>query len=42
MYPEKEQIIALASVLEKRKDDKLKLSKSFKAPHPGKGKGKGK
>ena len=30
MYPEQEQIISLASVVEKIKDDNIKLSKSFK------------
>ena len=39
--PEQEQIIALASVVDKLRDDKLNLSKSFKISPPGKGKGKG-
>ena len=42
--PEQEKIMALASVVDKIKDDNLKLSKSFKSSPPGnvKGKGKGK
>ena len=44
--PKQEQIIALASVIEKLKDGNIKLSKSFKTSPPGKGKikikGKGK
>ena len=38
MSPEKEQIIALASVVKKLKYENLKLSKNLKTLHPGKGK----
>ena len=38
MSPEQEQIISLASVVEKLKDDNLNLSKIFKYSPPGKGK----
>ena len=41
-YPEQEQIISLASVLEKLKDDNLKLSKNFKASYTVKRKCKSK
>ena len=40
MPPEQEHIISLASVVEKLKDDNLKLSNNFKSSTPGKGKGK--
>ena len=42
MYPHQEQIIALASLVEKIKDNNLNLSKSFKVSPSGKDKGKGK
>ena len=42
MSPDQEQIVALASVVEKLKEKILKLSKSFNTLPPGKGKGKGK
>ena len=42
MSPEQEQITALASIVEKLKDNNLKLSKIFKTSPPGKGKVKGK
>ena len=42
MSPDQEQIVALASVVEKLKENNLKLSKSFKTLPPGKCKGKGK
>ena len=32
MSPQKEQILALASAVEKLKDDNLKLTKRFKTP----------
>ena len=39
---DQEQIISLASVVDKLKDDNLKLSKSFNSSPPGKGRVKGK
>ena len=42
MSPEQDQIIAIASVVEKLKDDNLELFNSFKSSPPGKGKVKGK
>ena len=39
--PKQEQIIALASAVEKLKDDNINLSKSFKTSPTGKVKGKG-
>ena len=42
MSAEQEQIIALASVVEKLKYDNLKLAKNFKSAPPGKDRGKGK
>ena len=42
MSPEQEQIIAMASVVEKLKDNNIKLSKNFKLSYTGKVKGKGK
>ena len=40
MSPEQEQIIALASVVQKLKDNNLKLSTRFKTSPTGKDKGK--
>ena len=40
MSPKKKQITALASVVEKLKEENLKRSKSFKSSTTGKGKGK--
>ena len=40
MSPEQDKIIAFASIVEKLKDDNLKLSNNFKSSTPGKGKGK--
>ena len=42
MSPKQKQIIALASVVKKIKDNNIKLYKSFKTSPHGKGKGKGK
>ena len=42
MSPEQNQIISLASVVEKLKYNNLELSESFKTSPPGKGRGKGK
>ena len=42
MSPEQEQIVALAYVVEKLKDNNIKISKSFKISPPVKVKGKGK
>ena len=41
MSPDQEQIVALASVVEKLKENNINLSKSFKTLPPGKAKGKG-
>ena len=40
--PEQEQIISLASLVEKLKDDNLNLANNFNTSPPGKDKGKGK